>query len=434
MAQQKTILDEEVFPIMGYAGPSGDMINRQVMSDMAAAGFTVSHSDAGEDMDDVMRALDVAAEAGVRLVLRQPAWDRLRRRSKDGVSLPDGWQRDIEQVVPRVQEHPGLYGYFLCDEPWFCHLDVIAQIMQFVRSIDSYHICYVNHHPPIYGFGAPTVDEFWRYFTEKAQPRFLSYDHYPIQVAMQEEIEARRDEPNVFPEEHIIVKPDYFECLELARTFSVRLGIPFWAFTNAVRHAAYPKPTEGHIRWQLMNDLAYGAKGLEYFTYSHDQAMVRPDGSLTETWEIARRVNEEIHYLAPVLRTLRSIGVFRTGPVWSGTRALHDTADHIRMSENMVPRVSRLAVNCEGDPVTIGLFLNPEGQLHIFVVNGSHCSPSRIVLRVNHEEDEELFLIDPVRRRTGGLYPTFPRWQMVALEPGEGRLFRVGGEGEKANF
>ena len=137
--------------------------------------------------------------------------------------------------------------------------------------------------------GVPTVEVFWERFIELCQPQALSFDNYVITVGTDAEIAAQLGQPNVFPQEKLIIKPNYFSSLELLRNLSNYHEIPFWAFTCSVRHGDYPTPTEGHIQFQLMNTLAYGAKGLQYFTYAHDNAMVRPDGSTTETWKLLAR-------------------------------------------------------------------------------------------------------------------------------------------------
>jgi hypothetical protein len=187
-----------------------------------------------------------------------------------------------------------------------------------------------------------------------------------------------------------------------------------------VRHGPYPTPTEGHMRFQLFSDLAYGAKGLQYFTYAHDRAMVLPDGSTTETWEIAKRINAEIHTLAPILRRLRNVGVFHNGQLWSGTRGIPKSGEP-------------LSFNVKGDQVTVGVLLDESGQRYLMVVNANPCDWARISLEVN-VKDEKLYFVDPRDRTIRELWPANPKAQLVTLAPGEGWLFQVGGQGEGKNF
>ncbi|MCL4505234.1 MAG: hypothetical protein M1434_11925 [Chloroflexi bacterium] len=412
---EQTILDVDCFPIVGWAGPSGDMLRADVMSGMAEAGFTVSHSGVQGSASEVIKALDIAAESKIKLLLVHPAW-----HVGDEYRLDDARKAEVRELVAAVRDHPGLYGYHLRDEPRFGLLPLLAEMYAFMREMDDYHAIYINHFPPIEGWGAPTAEGFWRRYIDITRPQFLSYDHYALTVATSAEIEAHVGEPNVFPSEKLIVKPDYFDCLELVRNLSLAYSLPFWAFTCSVRHGPYPTPTEGHIRFQLMNNLAYGALGLQYFTYAHDGAMVRRDGSTTPTWEIARRVNRDVHVLAPVMRKLRNVGVFRTGSLWSGTRSLHRS--------HLQPLVA-----CEGDPVTIGFFMDNDNLLYLMVVNGNPCEWSSITLKVNVSK-EKLYVFDCSDGLFRELWPPDPHNQMVSLAPGEGRLFRVGGEGLGQNF
>jgi hypothetical protein len=405
------------FPIVGWAGPSDGMIRPEVMRGMAEAGFTVSHSSVSGGAEAIGRALDVAAEAGVPLLLAHATW-----HVGDDFVLDDARRREIESLIRSVRGHPGLYGYHLRDEPRYGLLPLLAEVEAFVRSIDDEHLVYVNHFPPIEGWGAPTAEAFWWRYVELSKPRLLSFDHYPITVGTEAEVRAQAGQPNVFPAAKIVVKPDFFSCLETVRAVSVATAIPLWAFTCSVRHGPYPTPAEGHMRFQLMSDLAYGARGLQYFTYAHDGAMVRPDGSLTETWELARRINRDVHALAPVLQGLRSIGVFRTGPVWDGTRHLHRS--HLDA-----------LVECEGDPVTIGFLHDAAGLLHFMVVNGSPVDWSRVTLKVRVSRPEDrLYVFDLVAGEFRELWPADPKSQLVTFAPGEGRLFRVGGGGKGVSF
>lgn len=407
-----SILDEPVFPIVGWAGPNGPQINDRVMEGMHQAGFTVSYSNAGETLAEVRRALDVAHAQGVRLLLQHSSYHAVQ-----GHRLDKPARRQIEKLVAAIGDHPGLYGYAVRDEPYVEEFPAVAAVAGFLRQLDTYHLVYVNHHSPFKGGpGSRTPEASWRKILDLFHPQVLSYDHYGIVTATEAELTKLAGAPNVFPRGKVIVKSHYFECLEMMRTLSVWHQIPFWAFACSVSHAWYPEPTEGHLRFQMMNNLAYGAGGVQYFTYAHDEALVRADGSTTDTWELARRVNADLHALALQLRGLRNIGVRRTGPLWSGTRAVWPPEDH-------------LDVDCQGDAVTIGFFEDPrqdaDGPLYLMVVNGSPCDTAKIHLNVN-VKDEKLEAFYPQRGKFGTHWPSDPRHQIMLLPPGDGRLFRVG--------
>jgi hypothetical protein len=112
--------------------------------------------------------------------------------------------------------------------------------------------------------------------------------------------------------------------------------------------------------------------------------------------------------------------VFRHGPLWSGTRSLHRS--HLNP-----------LVQCEGDPATLGFFKDGEDHLYLMVVNGNPCSWARLTLKVNVME-ENLYVFDYGDALFRELWPPDPRNQIVLLAPGEGRLFKVGGEGLGQNF
>ena len=90
-------------------------------------------------------------------------------------------------------------------------------------------------------------------------------------------------------------------------------------------------------------------------------------------------------------------------------------------------------VECEGDPVTIGFFLDSDERLYLMVVNGNPCAWSRITLKVNVRHDK-LYVFDCADSVFRELWPADLHNQMVTLAPGEGRLFKVGGEGQGQNY
>ena len=61
-----------------------------------------------------------------------------------------------------------------------------------------------------------------------------------------------------------------------------------------------------------------------------------------------------------------------------------------------------------------------------------NASPSASCTHV--AEGEKLYHVDPNDGVTRELWPPNPRAQLLALAPGEARLFQVGGQGQGKNF
>lgn len=415
------VLDEDFFPIVGWAGPGYSSISDDLMAGMAEAGFNISLDNWGghtSSVKEMVKALDMASRNRMKLILPHHAY-----HVANDYKFTASRKKEIRDLIKGVQDHPGLYGYYLRDELRFEMLPLLCEVHNFMKELDPCHLLYVNHFPAVHNWGAITYERFLKEYVRLAKPAYLSYDHYPITVASGDFLARNADKPYVFPKDKIVVKSDYFYCLDTFRSFSNILDIPFWAFACSVRHGPYPPPTEGHIRFQLFNSLAYGAKGLQYFTYSHDQAMIRQDGSTTPTWEIARKVNAEIHAWAPVLRKLRNIGVFHNGPLWSGMRDLKSCEQHEpgRRSEPM-------SVAVDGDPVTVGFFLDDQDALYLMIVNVNPCDWARIELAVNTPAHETLYCVDPRHGKVGACSPD------LIFAPGEARLIQVGGKGDGPIF
>ncbi len=407
MPKRRYMLDDDpTIPILAWIWPSADVIRPDVMKAMAEAGFNISLADFTGDAFG--NALDIAHDAGMRLLVRHPAFDLGRMTPEKGrdYTLTTAQKSRIRAMVKKLHKHPGLYGYYIHDEPAHADYDWNAAVIHEIEAIDDYHMCYVNHNAPVIqgGYGAGTQEALWRDWIRKTQPRFLSYDHYPIEQKPRHLIEAMGEKAfNGFPG-GIVVKPHYFSSLDFARSFCMALDLPLWAFTCSTPHWSYPVPTEGHIRFQLMCDLAYGARGLQYFAPLADTAIFRIDGSPTPALEIARRVNRDIHALWKKMKGLRSIGVHHQGPLWPGTTPLLPTPTEAWGNDHL-----GLKFKCEGDPAVLGLFDDPQGQLYVLAVNRNPVESGAITL-------------DP------GLDDQVPhKWH--PLLPGEGKLFKLRSDG-----
>jgi hypothetical protein len=105
------------------------------------------------------------------------------------------------------------------------------------------------------------------------------------------------------------IRDTWYSCLEDIRQESLRTSKPFWAFALCTPHCDYPQPTIESLRLQIYSDLLYGAQAIEYFTYwtpkptdewdFHD-APISIDGQRTKTYDVVKRMNQELRSLLPL--------------------------------------------------------------------------------------------------------------------------------------
>src|SRR5439155_20970210 len=138
-------------------------------------------------------------------------------------------------------------------------------------------------------------------FVETVRPKLLSFDHYAL-------VEAGE-------------RPGYFENLEVIRREALRAEVPFASILLATPHGAYRDPSEADLRWQVYTSLAYGARGILYFTYwtprsdtwNFHNGILDEQGRRTAHYAQVRRINSELNALARTLVHLRSAGVYHAG-------------------------------------------------------------------------------------------------------------------------
>jgi hypothetical protein len=158
----------------------------------------------------------------------------------------------------------------------------------------------------------------------------------------------------------------FYTQLDQFRRASLRHGVPFWAFALTVAHHRYRRPSESDLRWQHYSNLAYGAKGLWYFTYWaptgwkgwEARAIVDArDGSRTELYEWVKALNRAILDVGDLLLRLRSVDVVHTRPP-AGQRGFAPGTFWI--------------TDIKARDALVGLFEGADGAVYALVVNKLH--------------------------------------------------------------
>jgi hypothetical protein len=283
-------------PILAWSGLPPSLSTVERFKEVREAGFT-HHLQVYGTMELLQKVLDAAGQADVKIFTNTIG--------------------PLEEFVPRVKNHPAFAGYLVgvFDEASAEGFDALAKEVKAVQALDPEHGCYVNLLPT---YGCKSIKLYQDYITsflEKVPVKVLSFDHYPIFLEIIKETAPKKD--------YVVtrIRPDFYENLEIIRRASEKAKLPFWAFALSVGHWGYPIATLPHLRFQVYSNLAYGAQGIEYFTYmtltdpnvDWNNGPIDRDGKRTVVYDRVKLVNSEIQALAGVFLGSKVIAVSHTG-------------------------------------------------------------------------------------------------------------------------
>lgn len=382
---------------------------------VAAEGFNLTWSSAD--------GLDVVARNKLRALLQS-------RLLKPEV-LDDPAQRaELDALIRRVKDHPALEGYHITDEPGAGAFAGLGKLVAYLRERDPAHFAYINLFPtyataqqlgvnandaerarvgyPTDFAGVDTNDktvlryrEHLKQFVEIVKPDLISYDHYHF-------LKAKPD--GTLPD-----GKQYFLNLALIRLAALEAGKPFLNIIQAnTIEKSWRLPNADELRWLIYTTMAYGGRGISYFTYWGPPAYngIYVDGRPQPLLEPVVALNQEMAGLGPVLMELDSLGAYQTAPLPYGAEA--------------IPADCPVQISGAGEYV-LGLFGKDDQPTAFMVVNRNYRQAAEATVTISlpgrwvQERDSV----------TGSWLPGRPLRQDGATEiklqlaPGDGRLFRV---------
>jgi len=387
----------DVYPISYWLGPPDAFLTDKMVGEIAELNFTVMGNLHTPSVERTRQVLDLAHKHGLKAIVCD-------RRIITNLPETEGWEGTIDAVVRDYADHPALYGYYLRDEPNRSDFPHLAAIEGAFTKRDPAHLPYINLFPTYASFeqlGTPSYRDHVEDFMTTVTPRALSYDHYAL-------LKTGRD------------RPDYFENLEIIRDAALRHRVPFWNIIILAPHFGYRDPTEAELRWQIATSLAYGCKGIWYFTFWTHQAwalgegkgaIYDPEGRKTHHFDQIKRLNHELKMLGRMLLQLTSVNVYHTPNVPQGARRLGGDAP---------------VASAAGGDLLIGWLQDAKRRDYLMVVNKDYKSgceatvalrgPVRGVHEVSGDTGAEMAV---------KLADTKPTVLGVSLAPGQGRLFRL---------
>lgn len=275
ISAQEKLVTKGYIPILGWYSIPPDFATVARYKEMKDAGFDISFSFL-RNPDDVQKSLDAAQQAGIKIV----------------ISCPE-LKSQTESIVKRFMKHPALAGYFLRDEPPVDGFAELGSWAKKVNAVDPEHFCYVNLFPnyaTAAQLGTANYREYVSRFAKEVPLHFLSFDSYPLTSA-----------EGVYSKWH--------QNLEIFSDEAKKIGKPFWAFAQSILFDNFhDEPSLATMRVQMFTNLAYGAQGLQYFTYWQPVSPTEDfrggpitlEGKRTAIYDYIKILNQEIRNLSGV--------------------------------------------------------------------------------------------------------------------------------------
>jgi hypothetical protein len=263
-------------------------------------------------------------------------------------------RESVASLIKEVGNHPAVYGYYLRVEPTSAYFPGLGIVSSLIHEMAPGKWAYINLFPNYADagqMGAATYEEYIDKFVAACKPTQLSYDHYALM-------------------EGGSLRGNYWLNLEQMRAGAKKHKLPFWNIILANAHFNYREPSAADMKFQVYSTLAYGGRGIAYFTYFAPQvgnyraAPIDQFGNQTPTWNYLQNVNLQIQKLAPTLMELFSDEVYHFGDMPNGCD---------RASTNS------LIANMPGQ-FAVGDFTHTDGSRYVMCVNkdvvgSSVCAP-----------------------------------------------------------
>jgi hypothetical protein len=298
----KSSFDPDDFVISYWCNPPVRFNTLERYREIKEANFTVAMRAGGQGYtaEQNRQMLDYCQQVGLKAIV---ADGRIPFAIGGNADAARAAKAAIDAAVKDYADHPALLAYYIVDEPGAGAFPGLGEVVGYLKEKDPKHPGYINL-LPTYGrdfnvLGTKTYDQYVRSFVAQVKPAMISYDHYNLT--------ANGD------------RADFFENLATVRQVALEANTPFWNIVLAVQHFAYRNLTEAELRFEAMQTLAYGARGLLWFTYwspaetdssaKWEHALINPDGSRDPHYDMVKRINAEVLAIAKELRGAKSVAV-----------------------------------------------------------------------------------------------------------------------------
>lgn len=332
------------FPISYWCGPMPEFQTLERYKEIKEAGFTfVMPMCAGTSVEMNRKILGYCQEVGLKAFIAD---------GRMPLGVPDDAARKrIDAIIADYAGHPAFLGYHVVDEPGTGAYSALAQTVAYLKEKDPDHPSFINllpNHCPLPALGTKNYEEYLARYVKEVRTPFFSYDNYFSAL------------PTAAP------RRVWVDNVAVARKVSLESKTPFWQIVLVTQHFSYASPTIADLRYEAFQTLAYGGRGVLWFTYwspaatdktaKWRHAMIDETGKRDPHFDDVRTVNAELQAFGRELLRAESLAVT---PLKQG------------------------AAN-----VTLGRFKSADGAMLLLVANDDRTKPAKVLLPAEAKDVE----------------------------------------------
>jgi hypothetical protein len=406
--EQLPLLGGPEFPIGIFWPPHPYASTRARFQEIKDAGFTfVISGNYAADGNIFAQQLGLARDVDLELLIsddiqirNMSRWFAISDNPADFMTISTAEARELYTRARNAYgPYSSLAGFNLFDEPGPGSFGSLGRAVAVARELAPDLLPYINLFPSV----DPT---YYQRFVDQVRPSLVSFDRYPLLSGGREDA-------------------DYFYNWTIVRQAAQSADLPMWIFIQTLAYNNHREPTAAEMAWQVNVSLAYGAKGIQYFTYwtpdvargeGFGPALITVDGVRTPRYDAANVINTTwLQQAGRELKPLVSESVVHAGedPLPRGAVGFTPT-DRVR--------------DVTGGPFVIGTFRDrdtAENSRWLLVANRLHSAAVTGRLRAEPSMVKRIEVFDPA---TQTYRPApHPNRLDLSLPPGGATLLRLGG-------
>ncbi len=349
--------------------------------------------------------LDLAGERGMKVQVSDTRSEYLMG-TRTGQPLPAASDADIDAIADSYKNHPATAGYYIQDEPYEYEFPRAAHVYNRFLMNHPDSMSNVNMFPDsgVPGGSSEHLSYMKKWVTTvgASKLQYLSMDTYPF-----------KDDGSI--------GSYYFQDLAQLRAagLSYNLKTASYLQANGDTYAHYRRPNANELRWNVYTNLAYGVKGLYWFTWFQPEiwdpnnfttAIMDGNGNKTDLYIPAQTLGGEVKKLGPTLMGLTSRDVYFQGTAPAGTTAV--PADYFWNPTTAFDQI-------------VSHFSNENGRSYVMVVNRDYVNSRTLSFNLPSKPSA----VTEVSKSTGAEvstnYSNTTGDISATFLPGEGKLYAL---------